>query len=487
MTIDAALRKKLLNVRVVHRTRWAIKREGLLTHSEQPVVVGLSGGADSCALLLLLYLLGYRLVAAHFNFQLRGKESDGDEAFVRALCAQYQIPLHVRRRDTLQYAREQGLSVEVAARELRYAYFYELAAETGAQAIAVAHHLEDNIETMLRHLALGSGVAGLRGMRYRNGIIVRPLLEITPEELRQFLRQARCSFRTDSTNSDTRIERNYIRHTLRPLFDRLNPSFDAAAAHTLGILREQEALQRAYIEQTLPMVYRVNTVNLAKLRDTLAPATLLHEVLSPLGFNRSQEKEVLQSVAHPHSRAVWTSNLYTLKKQQDYLYVMPRASELPAPKTELCIPTALSPVQSNGAFRLELVETLPEKDKLGSNAVALDYDALQAVAQSSAFILRSVDASETFRPFGLRGKRKNVGKILREAKRSPGQIQAQQVLTLRAAADNLTAHTPHPHGEPPADTTQELLIWLPGVMASCYFPVTAHTRTVLLIAVTPAD
>ena len=208
---------------MLRRVSAYIKKQGLLK-KDQPVLVAISGGADSVGLLDVLLQAGYACIAAHCNFHLRGEESNRDEQFVRDLCARLNVPLHVASFDTNTYAREHGLSIEMAAREQRYTWFGTLAQEQGCQAIAVAHHQNDQAETVLLNLLRGTGLRGLAGMRPKsanaysdNGIpIVRPLLCTTRDYIELSLRTKRhLSWVTDSTNMDTSIPRNALRTQLR--------------------------------------------------------------------------------------------------------------------------------------------------------------------------------------------------------------------------------------------------------------------------------
>ena len=208
---------------MLRRVTTYIRQHGLLDRSK-PVLVAVSGGADSVSLLDVLLQAGYTCVAAHCNFALRGAESDRDEAFVRDLCAQWNVALEVIRFDTYSYARTHNVSIEVAARELRYAWFDEIAKQHGCQAVAVAHHQNDQAETLLLNLRRGTGLRGLAGMRPKstnpmvpNGVpVVRPLLCTTRDYIEHYLRDKRhLTWVTDSTNSDTSITRNAVREQLR--------------------------------------------------------------------------------------------------------------------------------------------------------------------------------------------------------------------------------------------------------------------------------
>ena len=208
---------------MLRRVSTYIRQRGLL-EKNKPVLVAVSGGADSVGLLDVLVRAGYECIVAHCNFHLRGAESDRDETFVRELCKQMNVPVYVKDFDTLGYARAHEISVEMAARELRYAWFDEVAQANGCQAVAVAHHQNDQAETLLLNLKRGTGLRGLAGMRPKSanpmssdGVpIVRPLLCTTRDYIEHYLRDKRhLNWVIDSTNSDTTIARNAIREQLK--------------------------------------------------------------------------------------------------------------------------------------------------------------------------------------------------------------------------------------------------------------------------------
>ena len=195
------------------------------------ILLAVSGGIDSMYLANRAPELfpGARFAVAHCNFRLRGEESDADEAFVRDWCREHGLECFVRAFDTRDYAACHGISIEMAARELRYAWFAELCREQGFDAVAVAHNADDNAETLILNLLRGTGTRGLRGMGDRDGI-VRPLLDTTRAEIREWMDAHGCAWREDSTNADSAPKRNRIRNEVFPIFARINPSF----VRTLG-------------------------------------------------------------------------------------------------------------------------------------------------------------------------------------------------------------------------------------------------------------
>ena len=276
-----------------------IHANGLLKDGAD-VIVGLSGGADSTALLLVLLRLGYRCTAVHCNFHLRGAESDRDQAFVTELCKKLGVELTVCSYDTQSYARQKGISIEMAARKLRYADFERIMKERGASAVCIAHHRDDSVETVLLNLIRGTGIKGLTGIKPRNGNIIRPLLCVSRQEIEEWLQKENQPFITDSTNLETDYTRNKIRLQLLPLMRDINPDVDNAVAETAGHLQQSYAVYSNAMDQAQANVIR-NTANgfaidilgLSKLPSADA---LLFEVLSPLGFNSTQINSIAASM-----------------------------------------------------------------------------------------------------------------------------------------------------------------------------------------------
>ena len=193
----------------------------LLLDKKQPILVALSGGADSVALLRVLLDLGYRCEAAHCNFHLRGAEADRDEHFVTDLCHEQDVILHIAHFDVEAHKQARGISTEMACRELRYNWFKTLLAKGDCQAVAVGHHADDNIETVILNMLRGTGIHGLAGMKPRNGHVVRPLLCVTRRQLVEHLHQINQPFIVDSTNHDDGFKRNWVRNVVLPtIYDR---------------------------------------------------------------------------------------------------------------------------------------------------------------------------------------------------------------------------------------------------------------------------
>ena len=265
-----------------------IKHHNLL-NSNDLYIVALSGGADSVALLLFLDEMGYQVHAAHCNFHLRGAESDRDEAFCESLCLQKNIPFHRIHFDTLTYAETHHVSVEMAARELRYGYFEQLRKDIGASGICVAHHRDDSVETVLLNLIRGTGLRGLTGIQPRKGYILRPLLCVSRQEIEQYLQTKGQSYVTDSTNLVAEVQRNVVRLKVLPLLETINPAVADNIQRTAENLTEAQSVLDVAIEN----IRNAKILEYRELERFCSREYILYEWAKQYGFNGPQVKELL--------------------------------------------------------------------------------------------------------------------------------------------------------------------------------------------------
>ena len=272
-----------------------IERHKLFSLDDK-ILVALSGGADSVALLRLLLSLGYTCEAAHCNFHLRGAESDRDEHFVRQLCLEHRVTLHTVHFNTEQEAKERHISIEMAARELRYAWFEKTREACSAAVIAVAHHQDDSVETLLLNLIRGTGINGLRGIRPRNGHIVRPLLCLDRKEIVGYLESIGQAYVTDSTNLQDEYTRNKIRLNLLPMMQEINPSVKESILKTAEHLDDAASIYNIGIEEAKLRVKTPEGISIGALRQEAAPETVLFEILHPLGFNAAQVRDICRTL-----------------------------------------------------------------------------------------------------------------------------------------------------------------------------------------------
>ncbi len=277
-----------------------ISRHRLLDDSNRIIVVALSGGADSVALLHALTALGYNCIAAHCNYHLRGDESDRDERHVAAICHRLGIDCLIQHCDVTAYRdANKGVSVEMACRDLRYGWFNSLFDKLGAQAIAVGHNADDNIETMLFNIMRGSGIVGVRGMIFRNDRhIIRPMLNITRREIENYLERINVGYITDSSNLSCDFNRNRIRNLLRPVIDETFPEAASGMTSTLDKLRENEAFYRQAVEEKRHIYIRGNRIDLQTLSEKEPLSTLLiYEWFRNEGLSRTPADNIIATVS----------------------------------------------------------------------------------------------------------------------------------------------------------------------------------------------
>ena len=372
-----------------NRIQHAIEEKELFALNDK-VLVALSGGADSVALLRVLTDLGYLCECAHCNFHLRGEESDRDEWFVRSLCQELQVPLHVKHFETESYAKEKQVSIEMAARELRYAWFEELRKETEAVVIAVAHHRDDSVETFLLNLIRGTGINGLKGIQSKNGNIVRPLLETSREDILDYLAHLKQDYVTDSTNLQDEYMRNKIRLNLLPIMKEMNPSIMESIQETAQKLADAAVIYNENRENTLGKHIRKTSdgkehLAVKTVLNDIAPLSLLHEWLGRHHFNASQIKDIYHCLMQKQSGKRFVSHDWELLRDREDLILQHKQEEEHIP--EISIET----VEVNNDFILI-------KDKniacLDANKVVLPLD------------IRKWEKGDKFVPFGMKGQKK---------------------------------------------------------------------------------
>ena len=372
------------------------------------VLVALSGGADSVALLRVLDALGYQCECAHCNFHLRGEESNRDEAFVQQLCQKFDIPLHVTHFDTTDYAHTKRISIEMAARELRYQWFETLRQSIGASVIAVAHHRDDSVETFLLNLIRGTGINGLKGIAPKNGYVVRPLLQESRENILDYLQHLNQDYVTDSTNLQDEYMRNKIRLNLLPLMKELNPAVSESIAATTERLADAALIYNKEREMAIQKVMKgEKVISISALLDETAPSSLLFELLHPYGFNSSQIKDIYQSLFGQSGRRFHSSQWEVLR-DRDSLILHSFSGE----ETDHVPPT----------LTYETIDITPDfiipRDK---HIACLDADKV-----TLPLTVRKWQAGDKFTPLGMKGK-KNVSDYLTDRKFTLFQKEHQYV------------------------------------------------------------
>jgi len=373
-----------------------------LFNQADTILVGVSGGIDSVVLLDLLDKSGFSVAIAHCNFRLRGTESDGDERLVGELARKYDVPLFKTSFETNDYAQENKISIEMAARDLRYQWFETIRSSHHFDCIAVAHHRDDQLETFFLNLARGTGLSGLTGMKPVNGKIVRPLLFASRDEIEKYRHENFLDFREDSSNQSLDYQRNKIRHTLLPVMDTLNPSFRDGLIRTMTYLEDVSKICDAAIQQNWERVavrkgneYLISIAEL-KLLDPLS--TYLFEFLKSFGFNSPVVSDIVTSIDGISGKQV-VSQSYRLVRDRDSLILSPLKTEN---KKQFYIEEGMKELAYPVHLKISVSE---KKDKFrisDSRFVAcIDRDHIQF-----PLMIRRWQQGDYFKPLGMNGFKK---------------------------------------------------------------------------------
>lgn len=416
-------------------------------------LVALSGGADSVCLLLLLHEMGYRLEACHCNFHLRGEESNRDEAFCEDLCSRLGIPLHRIHFDTREYASLHKESIELAARNLRYRYFGQLRQDLGADTICVAHHRDDNAETILINLLRGTGMKGLRGILPANGPIVRPLLCIGRNDILEYLQAQRQPFVTDSSNLVDDVVRNKIRLHVMPMLREINPAAVDNIANAAAHLLEAEKTLDSYLTERIHERHENGKVLIPKadvLESASAEYALFHS-LTPYGFGGSTIQEILAGIHTPGK--MWQSATHQLVIDRDTIVVRPIARR---EENSLKMP-------DTGTYRWagerKMRVAVYEREEGFQPSRSPQTATLDADKVTFPLLARHPKQGDRFRPFGMKGS-KLVSDYLTDRKLN--RFEKEEKVVVEDAHHNI--------------------VWLVGERTSELCKITKDTRRVLEIS-----
>ena len=393
-----------------------------LLKPDDKIIVGLSGGADSVALLHILHRLDYYCIAAHCNFHLRGEESDSDEQFAAKFSASLNVPFFKKDFDTRSVAKERGISIEMAARDLRYQWFAELRENQRADAITVAHHRDDNIETLLLNLIRGTGIKGLTGIQPQTGYLVRPLLCVSKNEILQYTHAKNLPYIIDSSNKQEELIRNKIRLQVIPLLEMINPSVREAIVQTIDNLNEAAKIYDKEIEKAIHVVYNQDKgcISIPLLKAFPSPESILFELLKIYGFGNDVIRDIYSAIDSQPGKLFYAPEYYIVK-DRDELLLSPIVEEdkneyfIQKDETFLVFPLRME-------INLRMNETTAGIDKSRSTA-CLDYDKLQF-----PLILRKWKTGDKFIPFGMK-RFKKLSDFFTDCKFSRIQKEKTWILT----------------------------------------------------------
>ena len=414
-----------------------------LLNANDLYIVALSGGADSVALLLLLKEGGFNVHAAHCNFLLRGSESDRDEAFCVDLCRQLGVELHRAHFATREYAEAHKVSVEMAARELRYNWFEQLRKDIGAVGICVAHHRDDSVETVLLNMIRGTGLRGLTGIQPRNGYVLRPLLCVSRDEIEHFLAKRGQKYVIDSTNLETDVKRNKVRLQVLPLLRTLN----SAVSDNIQRMVENVAEAQIVLDSLLDNFKKHNTLELSELKKYGSSEYVIYEWLKNYGFNGTQARQVLEAET---GKIMSSSQGYDVLKDRERLII----ERTLKPFNPMRIPE-------------EGMYVLDEKMRLSLRKCAAYVSKKPFVATFDAqkvvfpLTVRRVEEGDWMIPFGMRG-RKLLSDLMTDRKMTVFEKRRQLVVV----------------------DAQDVIVWAVGLRIADSVAVAETTQSVLELILT---
>lgn len=404
------LQKKIESMTIIEHFKNFIE-EKTLFKKEDKILLGVSGGMDSIVMAELFHQAKFKFDIAHVNFGLRGEESKADEEFVRSLAKKYKVEFHHTQFETAAFAEKEGISIQMAARNLRYAWFESIREKYAYQKIAIAHHQTDSAETILLNLVRGTMLSGLHGILPKNGHIIRPIIWMNKEEMMEILEQNRLAWREDSSNASTKYKRNFIRHEIYPLLKELNPNFEETISKNAEKIlkiedwlnQELEAWKSNYIRVEKEGLW-INPPENFDIKNQL----LFSQFLNEIGFNSQQIEQIL-AIDRGATGKIFESPIYTINiNRGEYVLVRKSLEEFSA----IFIEEGTKEIFiGENKLTFELAD-YSEKLELnqGNNTAILDYDLVQW-----PLVFRSASEGDWFCPLGM-NKKKLISDFLTDKK-----------------------------------------------------------------------
>jgi len=364
------------------------------TIKRQRILVALSGGSDSVALLRALLAAGCNCHAAHCNFHLRGEESMRDERFVRDLCQRLDVPLSVKDFDVATWRQEHGGSVEMACRELRYAWFKQEAERHDCSLIAVAHHADDQVETFFLNLLRGTGLRGLAGMQRENGNIWRPMLNVTRAQVLDYLESIGQDYVTDSTNKQNDFRRNHVRNVIIPFIEQQFPEAKSRIYQTMHNLADDLDLLEWQVHHQIGDSL---TIDIEDIINHPHASTLLYHAVRHLGFNRDQCRQAIEAGNKGHSGRQFTAGKNLLVVNRKTIQVITQDDEPIESEIPFDVTTGINSPIKITANR----SSAPFSPSMCINGMRVAFNA--QLLDCKRIVLRHWRRGDRFRPFGMQG------------------------------------------------------------------------------------
>ncbi|HXB43480.1 MAG TPA: tRNA lysidine(34) synthetase TilS [Puia sp.] len=458
-------------VSLLQRFQEFIRKESLFQPNDR-LFLAVSGGLDSVVLCELCFQSGFYFAIAHCNFQLRGEESERDEIFVRGLSQKYDKEFLVKKFDTQKYAVENNVSIQVAARELRYGWFHEIANSEWSMGnwkenlqsamlhasftfpyILTAHHLNDNIETLLMNFFKGTGIAGLHGIFPKRGQIIRPLLFAKKEELKKFAEQNNLQWVEDTSNETDKYSRNYFRQQIIPLIEKIYPGAINNLSGNISRFRDVESLyQQSIAQHKRNLLERKGNeihIPVLKLKKSEPLNTIIYEVIKEYQFSSAQVGEVINLLESESGKYIQSSS-HRIIKNRNWLIISSNDTQemqhiiIDGPISGLQLPV--------GNLHVEMGSIINHKLQAPTNIAQLDADKIKF-----PLLLRKWKQGDYFYPLGMK-KKKKLGRFFIDNKLS--QTEKENVWVMEM---------------------ERKIVWVLGLRIDERFKITPQTQEVLKI------
>ena len=370
--------------------------------SDKKYLLAVSGGMDSMAMLYLFQNSNLDFAVANVNFNLRAEESDGDSLFVKEYCEANSIKLHYINVNTSKYAKENGISTQMAARDLRYNWFDELCIENKYDKVGIAHHLDDQVETLLINLLRGTGIAGMHGISTNKDFLLRPLLFTDRNKIEQFINQNNIPYREDSSNASNKYQRNYIRHNILTEFKKLRPDFSNSINNSIAKLKEVEDYAQYYLEKDINNIVSKNgdkiSINIKALLKSNSPKLVLYTYLRDFSFNESHIIDILSCIADNKIGAIIQSSENEAHIDREYIFISSR--DIIKINTEAEIDSLFDTNWIDNDIIIE--NNFKGNYKINDSSLAfIDYNKLQF-----PLTIRNWKQGDYFYPLGMKTKKK---------------------------------------------------------------------------------
>jgi tRNA(Ile)-lysidine synthase len=369
------------------------------------ILLAVSGGIDSMVMAELFHRAGYNFSIAHCNFGLRGAESNQDEKFVASMCEAYGVKLFVKNFKTREYAGFNKVSVQMAARTLRYEWFDELLESEGFKVIATAHHLDDQIETLFINILRGTGISGLHGILPNRKKIVHPMMFAYRRNIEEFSSDEAIGFREDSSNRSTKYVRNKLRHDLMPILSEINPDFRKTITSTIERIRESEMLLDHYFETIRQLVEKreegLTSIDISQLLKFKPCEAYLYELLQPFDFSRNVTADITAGL-NEMSGKQYFSPTHRLIKDREVLLITPLGPAGAQPADEVLIEEGTTELRTPLQLKFSIISNHPDLKINKSGSVAM----LDAGKITWPLRLRKWKEGDSFVPYGMSNNKK---------------------------------------------------------------------------------